>query len=174
MSNTYTTNIKLASPAVGDAGWGVTLNGNRTLLDSLSPVGGLAVTTKEVPSASLNVSVAPGNFATSWGNVVSYAGTTSQAVAANATNYVYLDNTGALTVNTTGFPSGSFYVPLARVVAQSSAISTITDQRLVCAAVNAQAQPTGGAATAGATYTSAEQSMLNKCYSALRTLGLLS
>ena len=50
MSNTYTSNVKLAMPAIGDTGWSVPVNGNCTTLDGLAPVGGLAVTTTEIPA----------------------------------------------------------------------------------------------------------------------------
>lgn len=40
--------------------------------------------------------------------------------------------------------------------------------------VTAVVQQTGGAATAGATYTSAEQGMVNRMYTALRAYGLLT
>ena len=54
--------------------------------------------------------------------------TASQAVTASATNYVYLRNSGTLTVNITGWPSApTLYVPLAVVVAGSAAITSVTD-----------------------------------------------
>ena len=40
--------------------------------------------------------------------------------------------------------------------------------------VTSASQQTGGAATAGAVYTSAEQDMIQKAYDCLRTFGLLS
>lgn len=171
MSNTYTPNTKMAMPAIGDTGWAVPVNGNTTLLDALAPVGGLAVSMTEVPSASLDVAVAAGNFANSWGSVVSYAGAASQAVSPSTTTYLWLDGSGTLHTGV-AFPTGSFYVPLASVLAGTSTITSITDRRIVCGAVNAQSQPTLGAATAGATYTAAEQAMLQAVYNAVRSLGL--
>jgi len=145
---------------------------NWTALDGINAVGALAVTTTEVPSASLDVAIAAGNFRSTWSSVVSYAGIASQAMTASQTNYLYLDATGTLVVNTTGFPSGSFYVPLAIVATGSSTVTSITDQRIVCGAVNVQSQPTMGAATAGASYTSVEEGMLNTLWSVVRSLGL--
>ena len=43
MSTTFTPNVKLGQPALGDTGWSTPLNNNCTTLDGLAPVGGLAV-----------------------------------------------------------------------------------------------------------------------------------
>lgn len=171
MSNTYTPNTKMAMPAIGDTGWSVPVNTNTATLDSLAPVGGLAVAPTEIPSATLNVAVAAGSFVTPWGSVVSYAGATSQAVTASTVTCLWLTATGTLTTGSS-FPSGTFYVPLASVVAGSTTITSITDSRIVCGCVKAQAQPTMGSATAGATYTSNEQAMIQAVYNAVRALGL--
>src|ERR1017187_8693385 len=118
MSTTYTPNIKLAQPALGDTGWSTPLNGNCTLLDGLTPVGSLAVTLTEIPSASLNVKVSGGNYIAQAGTVAAYAGASSTAMPAPATNYLYLSGAGVLTVSTVGFPAGpTLYCPLAVVVA---------------------------------------------------------
>ena len=53
----------------------------------------------------------------------SYAGATAQAVAASSTNYVYLDASGALVINATGFPSAE-HLPLATVVTDGTGIIT--------------------------------------------------
>jgi len=60
--------------------------------------------------------------------IQTYAGGTL-TLAANATNYVYLDsgNSCAPTSNTTGFASGA--IPLAQVITSATAISSITDVR---------------------------------------------
>jgi hypothetical protein len=131
MSTTYTPNTKLGQPALGDTGWSVPLNANCTTLDGLSACGNLCCTIYEVPSASLNIAVAAGNYVKQDGTIVTYAGAASTAVTASATNYLYLDLTasGALTVNTSGFPSTA-HVRLAVVVAGGSAITSVTDARL--------------------------------------------
>lgn len=204
MSNTYTPNTKLAMPAIGDTGWAVPVNANCTLIDSLSPIGALAVTTKEIPSASLNVAVAAGTYVKQDGTIGAFAGATSQAVAASATQVLYLDltNSGAPAV-ASAYPTTP-HVRLATVVAGASAISSITDNRQCFDVVGSWAdgvnitlggatgtqigtaptqklaffgktpttQPTMGAATAAATYTSNEQAMLQAVYNAVRALGL--
>ena len=205
MSNTYTPHVQLAMPATGDRTWNVPVNGNAQILDSLAPVGALAVVTTEVPSATLNVHVAPGNYLKQDRTVGTYAGSTSQSMMASTTNFIYLDltNSGSLTVNTTGFPTTA-HVQLATVVAAASTITSITDSRVAFQVIGAFAdgvnltfgtvtgtqigtaatqkiaffgktpvvQPTLGAATAGTSYTTNEQTMLNAVYSAFRALGL--
>jgi hypothetical protein len=131
MSTTYTPNAKLAQPALGDTGWSTPLNNNCTALDGLAALGGLAVTLHEIPSISLNVAVAAGNYVQQDGTIATYAGSSSQAVTTATTNYVYLDlpSSGALTVNTSGFPTTA-HVRLAKVVAGATTITSISDQRV--------------------------------------------
>jgi hypothetical protein len=205
MANTYTPNVQLAMPAAGDRTWNVPVNANAQALDALAPVGALAVITTEVPSATLNVRVAAGNYQKQDGTIGQYAGSSAQAMTASATNYLYLDltNSGNLVVNTTGFPTTA-HVRLATVVAAVSTITSITDARVAFNVIGAFAdgvnltfgtlvgtqigtaanqklaffgktpvvQPTMGAATAGTSYTSNEQAMLNAVYAAVRDLGL--
>jgi hypothetical protein len=204
MSNTYTSNIKLAMPAIGDTGWSIPVNANCTTLDGFTAVGALAVSTTEVPSASLNVAVAPGPYIRQDGTIGTYAGTGSQAIFASSTQVLYLDlaNSGSLAV-ATSYPTTP-HVRLATVVAGNSTISSITDNRQCFNVVGSWAdnvnitlgtaigtqigtasnqklgffgktpttQPTMGAATAGTSYTSNEQAMLNAVYAAARALGL--
>jgi hypothetical protein len=205
MANTYTPNIQLALPATGDRTWNVPVNGNAETLDALAPVGALAVITTEVPSATLNVHVAAGNYLRQDGTIGTYAGSTSQSMTNSATNYLYLDltNSGTLIVNTSGFPTTA-HVRLATVIAAASTITSITDMRVAFHVVGSFAdgvnltfgtvtgtqigtaanqklaffgktpivQPTLGAATAGTSYTTNEQTMLNAVYAAVRALGL--
>ena len=204
MSNTYTPNAKLAMPAIGDTGWAVPVNANCALIDALSPVGGLAVTAMEVPSASLSVAVAAGTYIKQDGAIGAFAGNTSRVLEASSTQVLYLDltNSGALAV-AVAYPKTP-HVRLATVVAGATTISSITDNRQCFNVVGPWAdgvnvtlgnvtgtqigtaptqklgffgktpttQPTLGAATAGATYTSNEQAMLQTVYSAFRALGL--
>lgn len=205
MANTYTSNVQLAMPASGDRTWNVPVNANAETLDALAPVGALAVVTTEVPSATLNVHVAPGNYLKQDGTIGTYARSASQPMTASATNYLYLDLTssGNLTVNTSGFPTTA-HVRLATVIASASTITTITDMRVAFRVIGSYAdgvnltlgtavgtqigtaanqklaffgktpivQPTLGAATAGTSFTTNEQTMLNAVYAAFRALGL--
>ena len=204
MSNTYTSNVKLAMPAIGDTGWSVPVNGNCTTLDGLAPVGRLAVTTTEIPSASLNVAVAAGSYIKQDGTIGTFAGSASQSMTANSTQVLYLDltNSGALTI-AASYPTTP-HVRLATVAAAASTITGLTDNRQCFDVVGSWAdgvnitlgtvtgtqlgtasnqklgffgktpttQPTMGAATAGSSYTSNEQAMLQAVYNAARALGL--
>lgn len=129
MSTTYSPNTKLAMPAIGDTGWAVPLNANCTLIDSLAPVGGLAVTTTEVPSASLNVAVAAGSYIKQDGTIGTFPGAAPQAVAASTTQVLYLDltNGGAMSV-AAAYPATP-HVRLATIAAGAAAISSIVDNR---------------------------------------------
>jgi hypothetical protein len=138
MSTTYTPNVKLGQPALGDTGWSTPLNANCTTLDGLAPVGGLAVTPTELPSASLNVAVAAGNYIQQDGTIAIYAGTASQAITSSTTKYLYLDlaASGVLTVGAS-FPATA-HVRLAVVVAGASTLTRVTDARLafeVCGSI---------------------------------------
>jgi hypothetical protein len=206
MADTYTSSVQLAMPAFNQSGWNVEVNANCTLLDVLNPVGDFCCTTTEVPSATLNVKVAGGQFVKADGTVVTYAGTASQAITTATTKVLYLDGTAswALTV-AASYPSTA-HVRIATVVAGATTITSITDNRqcfepvgtmfdatsitigtatgLQIGTASSQkiaflgappaVQQTGGALTAGATYTTNEQSMLAKAFNALRTFGLLS
>lgn len=129
MATSYSPNLKLAEPAVGDTGWGPLITGDLTSLDALAPVGGLAVTTCEVPSASLNVAVAAGNVVDQGGNAFAYSGITSTPLTASSTYYLFLDGTTSWTLSAqTTFPT-SPHVRLATVSTGTSTISSITDSR---------------------------------------------
>ena len=130
MSTTYTARAQLGYPAVGDPGWGATYNTIVTTLDGFNALGALAVTLAEVPSASLNVAVAAGSYRKADGTIATYAGTASQAVTTAATNYVYLTDSGTLTVNTSGWPASTNIVRLAVVVAGATTITSVTDARI--------------------------------------------
>ena len=63
--------------------------------------------------------------------LVSYSAVTGQSLTDDKTNYIYLTAAGALTKNTTGFPtpSSTSHVRLATIVAASGAITSVTDNR---------------------------------------------
>ena len=131
MSTTYTPNVKLAMPGPGDPNWNVAINGNCTSIDGQAPVGGLAVSIKEVPSAALSVAIAGGNYLKQDGTIATFAGVSSQAMGASTTNYLYLDltNSGTMVVNTSGFPITA-HVRLAVVGTGSGTVTSIVDSRV--------------------------------------------
>lgn len=169
---TYLPNTKLAQPALGERGWDAALNSNVAALEANNGVSDLLVTPAEVPSASLNVRVAPGVYRANNGSTATFAGAASQAITANSTRVLYLDGAGTLQVASSYPATSTLHIRLATVAASASTITSITDDRvLICMPYPQQA---GGAATAGASYTSNEAQMLNTVYTCLRTLGFLS
>lgn len=150
MPDTFSANTKIRLLAFDDLSWDTLVNANSNLIDSLSPVGALCVTAKEVPSTSLNVSVAAGKYQKLDGTVGTYAGTTSQAVTTSATRVLYLTPTGTLTV-AASYPSTA-HVRLATVIAGATTITSVTDDRTPAPMVNkvlANAVNDAAAATAG-------------------------
>lgn len=134
MATVYTANAKLGLPSPGDVGFTPVFQATLNKIDGTTAVGGLCVTFAEIPSASLNVAVSGGNFANSSGILKTYAGTASQAIPASSTRNLYLTDAGALTV-AASWPTGTPHVPLATVIAGTTTITSITDQRVVCRSV---------------------------------------
>ena len=80
--------------------------------------------------SGLDVGVKAGAFLNNSNDKVSYAGSSGNTLTDNATNYVYLDNTGTLTINTSGFPATTVvHLRLATVVASAGDITGIADER---------------------------------------------
>jgi len=138
MSTSYTTNLKLAKPGLGDRGWAALRDGNVDKIDALSPVGGLCVTANEVPSITLSVRVAAGKFQKADGTVGTYGGGTI-AVTSGQTSVLYLDGSGNLNAGT-AYPATS-HIRLATVVAGSTNITSVTDDRVVCVVLGTDSQP---------------------------------
>jgi len=137
MSTTYTTNLKLGKPAAGDQNWGtVTLNGCLDTLEAIYTLSAGAVSLAEVPSASLNVRVAPATYMKSDGTIGTYAGTASQSITASTTKYLYLTDAGTLTVDTAWPTGGTNHVRLAVVVAGATTITSVTDARITLVSCN--------------------------------------
>jgi hypothetical protein len=140
MATSYTSNTKLGKPGVADRNWNVPLNANADLLDGLAPIGGLFVSSVEVPSASLNVRVASGTYQKRDGTASAFAGTASFTVGPNQTSSLYLTDAGVLSVSITGYPATA-HVPLATVVTGATTITAISDDRVVCSVVGTDALP---------------------------------
>jgi hypothetical protein len=101
------------------------------ILGPIAPLASLAVIPKEIPSTSLNVTVAAGKFCRCTGEVVSFAGASSQAIPASTTKVLYLDSTGALHV-AASYPTTA-HTRLATVTAGTSTITSITSDDRVSA-----------------------------------------
>jgi len=64
-----------------------------------------------------------------------YDGAVAQSVTDDDTSYIYLNSSGTLVINITGFPSDGAgpYIPLARVVAANGEIANIIEERVFLA-----------------------------------------
>lgn len=114
----------------------VTLADNTTVGVNYSLAAGRVVASV----SSLKIEV--GSFKYDIGGVRgSYAGAVSQSVTDDDTNYVYLDDAGALQINITGFPTDVSHIPLARVVCASGEVVAIHEERVLLAS-SAAAQGT--------------------------------
>jgi hypothetical protein len=71
-----------------------------------------------------------------------YLGSCNNAVTDDATNYVYLNSSAVLTINTTGYPLAAIHIRLARVIAHNGIICRIILERAFFTS--------GGVAPAGA------------------------
>lgn len=77
----------------------------------------------------ISVGVKSGKFMCN-GSIQSYAGSTGNSLTDNATNYIYLNGSGALTISTSAYPDlETPHMRLATVVTASGDISSITDDR---------------------------------------------
>ncbi|WP_435021280.1 hypothetical protein TA3x_002291 [Tundrisphaera sp. TA3] len=131
MATAYTTNVRLQKPAASDRHWDVPINANVDLIDGMTAIGGLAVTTAESPSTSLAVRVAPGSYVKADGTVARFAGTPSLAIPPSSTAFVWLTDAGVATAGTS-YPA-SAHLRLARVVSEAASISQVADDRVQCA-----------------------------------------
>jgi hypothetical protein len=130
VATTYTPNAQLQMPATSDRNWDVPINANAGILDGMTAIGGLAVTTTEVPSATLQVAVSPGNFRNSSGVVVGFAGTAPFVVPPSSTVYLWLTNTGVV-MSGASFPT-SAHLRLAQVVSGATSLLHVVDERIQC------------------------------------------
>lgn len=184
MAISYTANAKLRDVPFDTLDWDVPMNENTRALDSIPAVGWMKVTTAEVPSASLNVTIAPGAYQKLDGSRGTYAGVSSTAVSNNATTVLYLDSSGALQSGV-AYPTTAI-IRLATVTALSGKVTSITDDRIpffvphvqrASASQAALTDSTGGTAsttlaaiTAGASYTQADMVAAKNAIASLAVL----
>jgi hypothetical protein len=128
MSNSYTSRARIAKPARSDRNWDIPVNANSDLLDAINAIGAGCVTPTEIPSVSLNVTVASCSYQKQDGSVGAFPGATSQIVTASSTTVLYLDATGTLTT-AVSYPSAA-HTKLGTVVAGVGTILSITDDRM--------------------------------------------
>jgi hypothetical protein len=130
VATSYTTNVRLQKPATADRNWDAPINANADALDGMTAIGGLAVTTTETPSATLNVQVSAGNYRKADGTIGTFAGTPSLALPAAATTFLWLTDSGVLTLGPTFPPTA--HVRLASVTTSATTILSVADQRVQC------------------------------------------
>lgn len=135
MATTYSQNARLQKPAPSDRNWDVPINANTDLIDGMTAIGGLVVTTAETPSTTLSIRIAPGSFVKADGTVGAFAGSPAVAVEASSRACVWLTDAGVVTTGA-DFP-GTSHVRLARVVAGPTAIAQVVDERVQCTVAGA-------------------------------------
>lgn len=107
----------------------LTITGLINGVDITTIVAGSDQTHLKVSSGTtLTVNISAGDYRLN-GNVTQYAGNSNQAVADEATNYVFMGS-GGLTIQTSGFPTDESLIRLATVVTTGGAITTISDRRV--------------------------------------------
>ena len=149
---TYAPNTKFPLSITDEEGWGANLNDGCSEWDAIVAIGGMYVSTHEQPSTTLNVDVAPGFWVAGSGVLTTFAGASSQLTTASSTNYVYLNSSGSVVINTSGFPSlPTIYVPLAIVITDLTTVDTITDNRSPYVAIGANLSVGGGTMIDGST-----------------------
>ncbi|WP_422932026.1 hypothetical protein [Singulisphaera sp. PoT] len=136
MTTSYTPRLGLGKPSNNQRGWDDDLNEDWDIVDG-SALGSLAVVAVEVPSSSLNVKVSAGTFRKQDGTVGSIAAVSSLAMAASSTNYVYANETGSVTSNTTGFPANTSICRLAVVTTDAGTVTSVVDSRAIMSSMGA-------------------------------------
>lgn len=84
-----------------------------------------------VPDGDLSIAVLSFHYEINGGKKT-YAGSINNSLTNNSWNYVYLNNSGVLTINTTGFPTVA-HLRLAKILTQGGGIVTIDDERILLA-----------------------------------------
>jgi hypothetical protein len=136
VTTVYTANLKLPVPQLNDLNWHLPIQALIAGLDTIASIGPLAVTatapglTAALPSSSLGVSVAGGTFLNASGNTVNYSGSAGTLMIASSTTKLWLDDTGVLYTGSS-YPSGTQFFPLATVISSTTAITSISDDRVI-------------------------------------------
>lgn len=85
---------------------------------------------KSTPGQSLKVDV-QGFMYNLGGLRGTYDGAVAQSVTDDDTSYVYLDDSGTLQINTTGYPSTGTFIALGRVVAASGEVVNVFQEKVL-------------------------------------------
>lgn len=134
MANSYTSKLKKRLPTPGDIGWDDEWHDNEkidevvmgALLTANRVISGGAVTAGtglNANYAAMEILVAGAPYSIIAGSLA----LTAAAVGAEQANWIYVSNSGAMTVSTT--PPAGDYVPLARVDTSDTVVIRIADLR---------------------------------------------
>lgn len=115
--------------------WDVPMDQLMDQLDAMGALGALNVRPLELPSTTLHVRVTAGVVRLNNNTRATVAAVPTLTVITATTNYVYVNDSGAVVTNTTGWPAANV-APLAIVTTDATRVLTIVDQR--------NAQPTFG------------------------------
>lgn len=120
------------------------------LRDILDIVTDLRFRRESIPGLTYGVN--PGSY-TLGGTHKTYSGATGQTLTNNATNYIYLNSSNALTVSTSSFPADkTSYMPIAEVVCSGGDVTSVTDRRSTALFVIPTATSTSDTGTNEASY----------------------
>lgn len=152
MSISHTSKVGLRKPDFAEPSWHTPVNENADLLEAQAPLNSLAVRPQQIPSTTLNVSVAAGRYRKPDGSIATFAGSTPFAIAASSVVKLYINSAGALNAGA-AYPISGLYVPLAEVTTDVASVLSIVDERVAGGVVSAVAAAAFGAPTGTATYT---------------------
>lgn len=131
MANSYTDLIKLRKPAAGDTGWDDEVNDNAQITEVIlaAVMNNNYVISGFVPSdgGGLQVDYTAGVCIVN--GTKRTIGASNKACAASDLNWLYVDNAGAMQINTTP-PTGN-YAPIALIDTAGAAIDRIGDLRQI-------------------------------------------
>lgn len=131
MANSYSDQLKLRMPALGDQGWDDEVNDNVQILEVLlsSIKHGNSVVSGLAPSdgGGLDVDYAAG--VADVGDAKRTVSASSETCTANVKNWLYVDSSGVMQISTTA-PTGD-YCPIAMIDAGASSIDRIADLRFI-------------------------------------------
>ncbi len=133
-----TDNLELYTPAFNARDWHAMMDHMIARLEGQRPLYALGLS---IPTALRPGAIPPGTPALTirvGGGVVNlgtalfdYAGAASVALTASSVNYLYLDDTGTLVVNTSGYPAApALHIRIGRVTTGVSAVTSWIDDRV--------------------------------------------
>lgn len=133
MANTYTDNLKLRMPAIGDINWGDEVNDNAQIMEQavVQMLRENTIVSGLVPSLGTGLQI-DYTAGTAVVNGTSYSISASNATCtASAVNWLYVDSAGVVQISTT--PPIGHYSMIALIDADATAIARFADMRNIAA-----------------------------------------